>query len=234
MAVDRATVVRSIFGPYGSVPVGAVSPMQWIATSDIRQLPFDTAGAARLLDSLGWRRGADGVRRKGAGRLAFSVLVPTTSKARQDAAVLVQDQLKAVGIALRIEPLEITVFDRRSRDGAFDALLFSRTLDPSPADLVRFWGHGSGNDNFGDYRSAAFDSLYALAVTARTQADAAPRWRRALEQINDDAPAVFLFSPRNQAAVHRRFADVSIRPDSWLASVATWSVPPDRRLPRDR
>jgi hypothetical protein len=45
---------------------------------------------------------------------------------------------------------------------------------------------------------------------------------------------VFLFSPKNQAAIHRRFDHVSIRPDSWLATVATWSIAPDKRLPRDR
>jgi hypothetical protein len=55
-----------------------------------------------------------------------------------------------------------------------------------------------------------------------------------LEQLNDDAPALFLFSLRNNAAIHRRFEHVTIRPDSWLATVATWSVAPDRRLPRDR
>ncbi len=235
MAIDRETIVRSILGAYGEAPVGAATRMQWIAAGPVRQLPWDTAGAARLLDSLGWRRGADGVRQKAGRRLEFTVITPTTSRIRQGVAVLLQDQLRKAGAVIRIQPLELTVFDRRSHDGDFDALMFSRTLDPSPANLVQFWGSASvGGDNIGAYRSPAFDSLLAAAAAAATRAAAQPLWRAVLERLNDDAPAVFIYSPRNNAAIHQRFQHVTIRPDSWLATVATWSVAPDRRLPRDR
>lgn len=234
MAIDRATIVQAVFGPYGEVPVGAVSPMMWVARGDIRQLAFDTAAAARLLDARGWRLGADHVRHKGGRALAFTVITPTTSRARQEVAVLLQDQLKRIGATVTIQPLEITEFGRRERAGEFDAEMFNRTLDPSPSNLIQFWGRVAGNDNVSGYRSAGFDSLYASAMAAPSHAEALPRWHRALEQLNEDAPAVFLFSPKNQAAIHRRFDHVSIRPDSWLATVATWSVAPDKRLPRDR
>ena len=234
MAIDRATIVQAVFGPYGEVPVGAVSPMMSVAHGDVRQLPYDTAAAARLLDGRGWRMGADHVRHRGSRALAFTVITPTTSRARQEVAVLLQDQLKRLGVAVTIQPLEISEFMRREHAGEFEAEMFNRTLDPSPSNLLQFWGHVAGNDNVSGYRSAGFDSLYAAAVAAPSHAEALPRWRRVLEQLNDDAPAVFLFSPKNQAAIHRRFENVSIRPDSWLATVATWSIAPDRRLPRDR
>jgi peptide/nickel transport system substrate-binding protein len=233
--IDRETIVRSVFGPYGEVPVGAASRMMWIAAGTVRQPVLDTAGAARLLDSLGWRRGDDGIRRRGGRRLAFRVLTPTTSRIRQDVAVLVQDELQKVGIAMDIQPLEYAVFDARTRAGDFEAMMFSRTLDPSPAILGQFWGSRAvGADNLGGYASPAFDSLFAAASAAPSRPAAEPLWHAALERLNDDAPAVWIYSPRNNAAVHRRFEHVTIRPDSWLATVAAWSVAPDRRLPRDR
>lgn len=235
MSVDRETIVRSVFGPYGEVPVGFTTRMQWIDAGTVRQLPFDTAAAGRLLDSLGWRRGANGMRQRAGQPLRFTVITPTTSRVRQEVAVLLQNQLARAGIALTIQPLEVTVFDQRMGSGDFDAVMFSRTLDPSPANMVQFWGSAAvGGDNAGAYRSAAFDSLVALAARTAGKDAALPRWRAVLEQLNDDAPALFLFSPRNNAAIHRRFENVSIRPDSWLATVAAWSVAPGRRLPRDR
>jgi peptide/nickel transport system substrate-binding protein len=234
MAIDRAQIVASMFGDYGEVPVGAASRMMWITQGEVRQLPFDTLAAERLLDGAGWRRGADGLRHRGDQTLHFTVLAPTTSRARQDAAVLLQGQLKRIGIDMRIEPLEFTVFSGRSQAGDFDAVMFSRTLDPSPANLIQFWGNFPGNDNQGSYRSAAFDAAYRAAAAAPTRASALPLWHRVLEQLNDDAPAVFLYSPRNNAAIHRRFENVTIRPDSWLATVATWSVATDRRQPPGR
>lgn len=235
MAVDRETIVRSVFGDYGEVPVGAASRMQWIAAGPVRQIGLDTAAAGRVLDSLGWRRGSDGIRSRGGRRLEFAVITPTTSRVRQEIAVHLQSQLRAVGVGMRIQPLEFNVFDQRGRAGDFDALMFSRTLDPSPSSIVQFWSSAAtGGDNLGAYRSPALDSMLAAASAAPNRAAAAPLWRAVLERLNDDAPALFIFSPRNNAAIHERFRNVTIRPDSWLATVATWSVAPDRRLPRDR
>jgi peptide/nickel transport system substrate-binding protein len=235
MSVDRETIVRSVFGPYGVVPLGAVSPAQWIARERVRQLPHDTATAARLLDELGWRRTRPGGSRGRDGRpLRFTLLVPTTSRVRQQAATIVQAQLRALGVEMRIEPVEFALFERRTAEGEFDAAFFSRTLDPSPANLKVFWSRsGIGANNSGAYASAAFDSLVAAAIAAPTRQEAAPLWRAALETLNQDAPAIFVYAPRNHAAVHRRFEEVSIRPDDWLNSVAEWRVAPDRRLPRD-
>jgi nickel transport system substrate-binding protein len=236
MAIDRPTLVATVFGPHADVPVGAVTRMSWIASDSVRQLPFDTAAAARDLDALLWRLAPGArVRTRGGQPLRFTALVPTTSRTRQEAAVLVQAQLRQVGVEMRILPLEYAVFDRRMRAGDFDIVFFSRTLDPSPAMLAQFWAtRAIGAENAGAYASPAFDSLVTAAAAAPDRAGALPLWRAALERLNDDAAAVFLFSPRNNAAVHRRFTHVVIRPDSWLAEAATWTVPPERRLARDR
>jgi peptide/nickel transport system substrate-binding protein len=233
MAVDRETVVRSVFGPFAEVALGASGPMQWVWSDSIRQLPFDTAAAARLLDQRGWLRGPDGMRAGHGTRLRFTLLVPTSSQARQQAAVIVQDELRRLGVDMRISPLEFTVMERRTQTGDFDAAFVSRTIDPSPASLLQWWSPGA-SDNIGRYADTGFEALTAAAMRARTRAEAAPLWWRALGRLNDEAPAVFLFSPRNQAAVSTRFKNVTIRPDSWLATVSEWRVIEARHLARDR
>jgi peptide/nickel transport system substrate-binding protein len=223
MALDRPTIVQSVFGPFADVAVGATSPMQWIWSDSIRQLPFDTAAAGRALDARGWRRAPGRPVRSRAGvPLRFTLLVPTSSQVRQQAAVIVQDELRRLGVEMRIQPVEFTVMERRTVAGDFDAAFVSRTIDPSPASLLQFWG--TGESNIGRYRSPAFDSLAAAAARARSRAEAGPLWRRALEQLNDDAAAVFVFSPRNNAAIGSKLEDVSIRPDDWLATVSEWRV----------
>ncbi len=226
MGLDRTTIVRSVFGPYAEVAVGATSPMQWIWSDSLRQLPYDTAAAARALDRLGWRAAAPGgPRRRNGVPLAFSVLVPTSSQVRQRAAVIAQDEWRRLGVEARIEPLEFNVMERRTVAGTFDAAFISRTIDPSPASLLQWWSPGA-EENVGAYDDPAFEALMVRAMRARTEAAAAPLWRQALELLNADAPAVFLFSPRNEAAFSARVENVTLRPDSWLATVTTWRLRP--------
>lgn len=235
MAVDRATIVRAVFGPFAEVPIGATSRMQWIAGGAVRQMPFDTTAASRAFDSLGWRgRARDGTRLRGGRPLRFTLLVPTSSRVRQQAAVLLQAQLRTAGVDMQIQPLDFSVLEQRTARGDFDAVFLSRTLDASPSTLVADWSsQGLGGVNYGGYASPAFDALVRRAVAAPGRDAALPLYHAALEQLNDDAAAIFVFSPRNNAAIHRRYEHVTIRPDSWLATVSAWSVPADRRLPRD-
>lgn len=234
MAIDRATTVRSVLGEFGDVPTSALTEISWAARGSLPQLPYDTAAAARLLDSLGWRLPAGGrVRQKNGRPLRFTVLAPSTSRLRQQAAVLLQNQWARVGATADIRALEFAVFDERQRAGNFEVVMFSRTLDPSPRNLAQFWASRS-LDNQSGYQSAAFDSLLEDAGRSPTPALAMPLYHEALALLNQDAPGVFLYSPRNNAIVHRRFEHVTIRPDYWLATVPTWSVAPDQRLPRDQ
>jgi peptide/nickel transport system substrate-binding protein len=165
--------------------------------------------------------------------LRFTLLVPTSSQVRQQAAVILQDELRRLGVEMRIQPLEFTVMERRTQTGDFDAAFISRTIDPSPASLLQWWSPGAG-DNIGRYADTAFQSLTAAAMRARTRAEAAPLWRQALGRLNDEAPAVFLFSPRNNAAIGTQFGNVTIRPDSWLATVTEWRVIGAQPGTRDR
>lgn len=232
MSLDRATIVQSVFGDLAEVPVGSTTRMQWIAAEPVRQLLFDTASAARTLDSLGWRMGAGGIRARGGRPLRFTLLVPTSSQVRQQGAVLLQAQWRRVGVDMRIQPVEFAVFMQRSEQHNFEAVFQSRTVEASPSGLIGDWSTGAGI-NFGDYRSAAFDSLMSAAVIAPTRERAGPLYRAALERMNEDVPAIFLFAPRNSAVIHTRYTGVTIRPDEWLATVSQWGVPRDRRLPRD-
>jgi peptide/nickel transport system substrate-binding protein len=235
MGIDRAAVVRSLFGAEGEVPVGATARAQWIWSDSIPQLPYDPAEARRILEARGWLAGPDGMRARGGVPLRFTVLLPTVSRSRADAAVLVQAQLKAIGVDMRLPPLEFNLFEQRSVRKDFDASFQARNLDASPASVLQLFGSGgAAQSNYGSYASPAFDSLARRAIDAPTRAAARPLWREALGTLNGDAPAVFLFTPPVAAALHRRFQGVRLRPDEWLAGVSEWYVPPVARLPRDR
>jgi peptide/nickel transport system substrate-binding protein len=238
MAVDRERMARGVLGDMAEVPNGPVSPaMAGIWAAAPPALAFDTAQASRLLEARGWRdTDGDGVRDRGGQPLAFRLLV-NQSPIRGQFAQVLQEQLRLVGVAVTIDQVENNLMAERARAGLFDALIQAWLTDPSPAASVpQTWTRaGFGQQNYGRYANPAFEqALERASVTVGTPAEVNAAWRAALEIINADAPAIWLFAPKSNAAVHRRVADVRIRPDSWWALVWTWRIPPDRQIDRDR
>jgi peptide/nickel transport system substrate-binding protein len=238
MAVDRARLLQNVFGDVAKVPPGPMSQLWWIWDSTIRALPYDTAEAARMLYARGWRdTDGDGVRDKAGQPLTFRVLVPSTSGTRRQYARLLQEQFRAVGARMEIDEVEQAVQTDRAQAGRFDAILLGWNTDPTPSSgLVQIWTRaGFGGSNYLRYDSPEFDRLVDRATGgAVTRAQARLAWRQAIETINGDAPAIFLFAPDNVAAIHSRVVDVKLRPDSWAALLWTWRIPSDRLIDRDR
>jgi peptide/nickel transport system substrate-binding protein len=237
MAVDRARLIKSVFGDFAKVPPGPMSQLWWIWDPEVRQLPYDTVQARRLLAARGWRDSdGDGIRDRAGERLAFHILVPSTSQTRKQYAQLLQEQFRAVGAQVEIDEVEQSVQSERAAAGKFDAILQAWNNDPSPSSGVpQVWSHaGFRGSNFLRYDSPVFDTLVSRATRAATPKQARPLWRAAVETINADAPAIFLFAPDNVAVFHSRVVDVRLRPDSWAALLRTWRIPPDRLIDRDR
>jgi peptide/nickel transport system substrate-binding protein len=237
MAVDRAALVKSALGDLGRVPPGPISELLWIWDPEIRQLPYDTAQAGRILNARGWRdHDGDGVRDKNGQPLAFRILVPTTSQLRQQYAQLLQAQFRKIGVQVEIDAVEQAVVAQRSSTGNFDAVILSRGNDPSPGSgITQTWMRsGFGGSNVVRYYSPEFERLVDRAIAEPSRDRARALWRSAIETINADAPGIFLYSLANVAAVHKRFENTQFRPDSWAALLRTWRIPPDRLIDRDR
>lgn len=236
MALDRAGLVKNVFDTLAMVAIGPTVRGYLGADESLPQIPYDTAAAGRLLDSLGYTRGANGMRARAGRPLAFSLVTPTSSRNRSRMAVLVQEQLRRIGIAVEIESLDNAAFLTRMKDRSFDAALGGWRLDPAPG-IRQTWGtvgsRAPGGTNFGSYESAEFDTHVDSALGAMDPARAHAHMRRAYEVIIRDAPAVWLYEPLSTLALHSRIRPVRLRRDAWWASLADWTIDPDARLSRD-
>jgi peptide/nickel transport system substrate-binding protein len=230
LALDRVSIARAIFGPNAAVPEGPVSRLQWIAGDGVSVLPFDTAAASAMLDSAGWRRDASGVRRHGATRLAFGLLVPSTSSTRKLLAEALQESWRRLGADVSIDAVDFPVFQQRLAEGKFDTYIGAYLDEPSPRGLVDQWTRaGWGALNYGRYANPVVDSLITEALQASALPVARTRWHEVLDSLNLDAPAVFLYAPEQSAVAARRITGVAIDPWSWLEGVERWGLEPAQR-----
>jgi len=224
-AIDRATLARSVFGPETKAPPGPMSQLLWIWNDSIATLSYDPGTARGSLERLGWKVGADGVRRRGGQRLAFDILVPSTSPARRQLAVGIQEMWRVAGAGVTVTGVDFPVFQERLARGRFDAYIGAWLDEPSPRGLADQWTRqGWEAVNYGHYANPRFDSLFTLASREDDVARAAALYRQAIEVLNADAPALFLYAPANVAVVSRRVRGLEINPYGWLSGLRGWRV----------
>ena len=104
---------------------------------------------------------------------------------------------------------------------------------PTPAGLTQSWSCAApSTSNAGHYCNRSVDSLIALAAVAPK--NPGRLYREAVRRIAEDVPAIFLAAQVPVVAVHRRFTNVTLRPESLWANLWMWSVRPGQQLERDR
>jgi peptide/nickel transport system substrate-binding protein len=135
--------------------------------------------------------------------------------------LLVQEQLRQLGIQIELSQVEFPIWIERRTAGKFDIDFASTSQDPSPSGLSQGWSC-TGGTNVAHYCNPRVDSLIERAVLARDQATEA--WHAVLKQIEADAPATFLYAPSYVSVVRRRFGNVTITPASSWQLLRDWSV----------
>ena len=223
-AIDRRTLARSLFGSEAKAPPGPMSQLLWIWDDGIATIPYDAAKAAAGLDVAGWRSSGSGTTRRRAGTpLAFDILVPSTSTARRQLAVQMQEMWRRVGAEVTVTAVDFPVFQQRLSRGRFDAYVGAWLDEPSARGLADQWTRvGWAALNYGHYSNPRFDSLFARAGRASDVAGARRLYREAMDTLNADAPGIFLYAPANIAVVSRRIQGIEINPYGWASGLPEW------------
>lgn len=142
--IDVKSIISSIYlGVYDQAfsPLTPGFSSYNTALDDIDR--YDPAKAKQLLDSAGWVEGADGIREKDGERLTLTIeeASPNREK-RNDVAAVVQNQLKEIGIEVKVNistDMANKVFLGTEHDFDLAGNSFQRTDDTSP--LKQFYRH---------------------------------------------------------------------------------------------
>jgi peptide/nickel transport system substrate-binding protein len=228
-----------VYDTLGQVAVGPVPRALFPQWQSLRQIPYDAPRARQILDSLGWTDAdGGGVRSRNGVPLEFSIVVPTSSSGRRRYGVLLQDQLKQVGVRVRLDEMDFSTFIKRVNERRFDAAVNLSIPAPGNSGIRAAWGsigtRPPNPTNAGSYESPAFDAAVEQALTSLEPARRQSGWLTAYQTIVDDAPAVWLYEPRLVAGAHRRLNIVGMRADAWWAGLADWSIADGQRIARDR
>jgi peptide/nickel transport system substrate-binding protein len=127
MAIDREEILRVLNMPDELKIFDTVFTDRQYRQNEIpAPLPYAPEEAAQLLDEVGWTVGRKGVRSRDGQEFRFELLVPPGNVAMgayEGAAVLIQAQLRDVGVQMDIQSLDEGLFMQRMRSGRFQAAI---------------------------------------------------------------------------------------------------------------
>jgi ABC-type transport system substrate-binding protein len=192
-----------------------MSQLLWIWDDNTKVIPYDSAQAKAAIAKVKARHPIGGI----------DILVPSTSTSRRQIAVAVQEAWRKAGVNATVTTVEFPVLQERLAKGRFDSYIGAYLDEPSPRGLADQWTHAGWNaTNYGHYANPVFDSLLTAASREQEVSSAKRRWREAMDTLNADAPAIFLYSLANVAVVNRRLKGVEIDPYSWVSGLRSWKA----------
>lgn len=103
-AIDRAPILHYVFGDLGRLADSLLPPEHWAYSGKVAHYPYDPEKANGLLDAAGYTRGKDGI------RFHLTMKISTAEESTRLLAVVLQQQLRQVGIALDIRSFEFATF----------------------------------------------------------------------------------------------------------------------------
>jgi peptide/nickel transport system substrate-binding protein len=216
MGIDWKSIAQKVYLDVDLPDWGDVFPRSWAYTPQPDPAGFDPAKARALLDRAGWRPGPDGIRVKDGKRLDLEIVTVAGVITRQNAEVVIQQQLRDVGIDLHVHNAPANMLfaplgaGGLFASGKFDLGIYAWTKNPDPDDTQNSapWNlppHGANYSRVADARLGALQqraaATYDRAERKRLYAQVERRlgevlpyhtmvWRANVNAWNDDLHGV--------------------------------------------
>jgi len=211
-------LIDTVAGGRGVPAVDPIWPNHWARDADAPAFAYDPAAARTALDAAGLRRKA------GTGtpsRFSFTCLVQDDPR-YEKLALLIQRQLLAVDVDMRLEAVPTSTFQTRVASGRFDAFVGELIASHGLSFTYMWWRSAPESLIRTGYTGA--DAVLDRVRAARTDDELRQAVHDLQRAMLDDPPAAFLYWGQASRAVSRRFVlpaddDVDI-----LRSVDRWRL----------
>ncbi|MBO4627439.1 MAG: ABC transporter substrate-binding protein [Lachnospiraceae bacterium] len=202
-AIDKKELLTMLNGGYGTA-IGsgmyATFGLYYDATLE-NAYPHDEAKAKELLAEAGYANG-----------FTFTVKVPSNYVYHVQTAEVLANQLKKVGITMKIELIEwASWLSDVYKAHNCEATIIGLDSQLAPSDILKYYIGGSAK-NFMNYKSDAFDAAYTKATATADTTKKVELYHELQKYLSDDAASVFLQSPSLMVAVNPKLAGYTFYP----------------------
>ncbi len=233
MSIDREKIIKALLNGYGKACVGHIPPMiSWAYNDTLHPLPYSPQKAREILAKAGWQdHNGDGWLDKNGRRFQFVLKTDASNPIKADLAVVMQEQLRQVGIKMDIQLEEWTALLKDLKEKKFQAYIggwnTSLFIDPTPI----FHSSATNWFNYTGYANPRVDALIEAGREELNRNKAANIWKELQVRVYYDQPYTFLFWIDRIVAVDSRFRNVTPIPLSSLYNLEKWyEAAPEKQI----
>ena len=227
-AINKEDIIKGALLGLGDPTIGPYQPGTWVYNTHIQPYTHSLEQAKALLAQAGWQQGQDGVLRNAKGEpFSFTLLVNQGNEIRIKTAVILQSQLKALGIDVNIRTVEWAAFLQQFvNPGFFDAVILAWTipLDPDGYDVWHSTRAGGGL-NFISFKNEEADKLLEEGRTTFDRDKRKRVYDRFQEVLHEEQPYCFLYVPHRLTVIQNRFKGLETAPGGIFHNFTKWWVP---------
>lgn len=201
-AIDRKDMVEQLLEGNGQVTNTPMLSSSWAYPKDVslKDYPYDPERAKQLLSEAGYSL-KDGVMSDASGnQLRFTLDVPLGNTIREQAAQIIQENLKAVGIVVELNKMEFpALMDKVVGNHDFDLYMMGNNLASDP-DLTAYWGKAAISDvkgemgwNISGFTTPELEKILADGAGSTDSATRKEAYKQFAVYMNEELPWIYLF-----------------------------------------
>lgn len=229
MALNRQQMINVLRGGFAQIAISPVPPGHWAFDKALAPLPYNQAGARRLLTAAGWiDRNRDGVVENAQGTpLEIELKVAANNAFNRDIGEMVRASLAQVGVKVNVRPTDFPVMlqDISSKERKFDGAFLQFSTDVKLGFSDAFHSRSvEGPFNTATYANPELDRLLERADVTKNRAEAIRIWHRVQRILRDDQPWAFLWWSPDMVVVRNRVRNVQMDVRGALITLPRWSL----------
>ncbi len=189
MAVDRASILKSVYAGTGQIAKNLIPPTLWSYNDKIKEYPYDQAKAKELLAKAGYPNGVD-------VELWYLPVSRPYNPDGKRMAELIQADWAKIGVKAKLTTYEWTEYKKRSKTGEHHSMMYGWSGDNGDPDNffepILGCEAVKGGGNVARWCNKEYDDLIQKAKLTPKQAERAKLYEKAQEIIREEAPLLLL------------------------------------------
>ncbi|MBI4843360.1 MAG: peptide-binding protein [Nitrospirae bacterium] len=228
-AINKEELVDTVLLGIGKPATGPYVPDTWPYNPVVPKYEYSKEKASNLLRESGWSdSNKDGIIEKEGVPFEFTILTNMGNQQRMNAATIIQQRLKEIGIKAEIRAVEWSTFINEFIDKRrFQAVIlgWSIGVDPDQYDIWHSSKIGEKEFNFVSYNSPEVDALLEKGRRTFDIGERKKAYYRIQEILAEEVPYIFLYVPDAMPIVHSRFKGIKPTPIGISYNFNKWFVP---------